>query len=106
MNIRAIDFVAVPVSDLTAAARFYREVLGLRLNGGTKAYPFSVLERTVDSAGRMTDTLDGQALLIRYNRANRTAEAFDAQGKPLTGTLSFWFAWVAFYPRTDVLRAP
>lgn len=81
-------------------------VLGLRVNGAAKAYPFSVLERTVDSAGRMTDTLGGQALLIRYDRANRTAEAFDAQGKPLTGTLSFWFAWVAFYPRTDVLRAP
>lgn len=30
MKIRAIDFIAVPVSDLVTAARFYREVLGLR----------------------------------------------------------------------------
>ncbi|HEY8995137.1 MAG TPA: VOC family protein [Lacunisphaera sp.] len=30
MKIRATDFVALPVSDLIAAARFYREVLGLR----------------------------------------------------------------------------
>lgn len=30
MKIRAVDFIGVPVSDLVAAARFYREVLGLR----------------------------------------------------------------------------
>lgn len=30
MRIRATDFIAVPVSDLASAARFYREVLGLR----------------------------------------------------------------------------
>jgi catechol 2,3-dioxygenase-like lactoylglutathione lyase family enzyme len=29
MKIRAIDFVMYPVSDLAAAARFYRETLGL-----------------------------------------------------------------------------
>lgn len=29
MKIRATDFIALPVSDLAAAARFYREVLGL-----------------------------------------------------------------------------
>lgn len=29
MKIRAADFVTLPVSDLAAAARFYREVLGL-----------------------------------------------------------------------------
>lgn len=81
-------------------------VLGLRINGKAKAYPFSALDRTVDAAGRLTDTVGGQALLIRYDRANRTAEAFDAQGHLLPGILSYWFAWVAFHPRTDVLRAP
>lgn len=29
MKIRAVDFIALPVSDLAAAAGFYREVLGL-----------------------------------------------------------------------------
>lgn len=81
-------------------------VLGLRVNGAAKAYPFSVLERAVDRAGELNDTVGGQRLRIRYDRAHRTAEAFDAQGRPLAGTMAFWFAWVAFHPRTEVLRAP
>jgi hypothetical protein len=39
-------------------------------------------------------------------RVNRTVEAFDAQGRSLAGTMAFWFAWVAFPPRTEVLREP
>ncbi|MBI5718804.1 MAG: DUF3179 domain-containing protein [Burkholderiales bacterium] len=81
-------------------------VLGLRVNGAAKAYPFSVLEPAVDRAGELNDTVGGQRLRIRYDRAHRTAEAFDAQGRPLAGTMAFWFAWVAFHPRTEVLRAP
>lgn len=81
-------------------------VLGLRINGAAKAYPFSVLERAVNPAGTLNDTVGGQPVRIRYDRSHRTAEAFDAQGQPLAGTMAFWFAWVAFHPRTEVLRAP
>lgn len=81
-------------------------VLGLRVNGAAKAYPFSVLERAVARAGELNDTVGGQRLRIRYDRAHRTAEAFDAQGRTLAGTMAFWFARVAFHPRTEVLRAP
>lgn len=81
-------------------------VLGLRINGAAKAYPFSVLERAVGPNGTLSDTVGGLPVRIRYDRVHRTAEAFDAQGRPLTGTMAFWFAWVAFHPRTEVLRAP
>ena len=78
----------------------------MRAPARARAYPFSVLERAVDRAGELNDTVGGQRLRIRYDRAHRTAEAFDAQGRPLAGTMAFWFAWVAFHPRTEVLRAP
>ncbi|MDP1691358.1 MAG: DUF3179 domain-containing protein [Burkholderiaceae bacterium] len=81
-------------------------VLGLRIDGTAKAYPLSVLDRTVGAAGEIEDTVAGQRLRIRYNRSHGTAEAFDAKGQPLAGTMAFWFAWVAFHPRTEVLRAP
>ena len=29
----------------------------------------------------------------------------DADGRPVLGVMAFWFAWVAFHPRTEVLRA-
>jgi len=81
-------------------------VLGLRVDGTAKAYPFSVLDRAVDRSGHLSDTVGGQPVRIRYDRVHRTAEAFDAQGRPLAGTMAFWFAWVAFHPQTEVLRAP
>jgi hypothetical protein len=80
-------------------------VLGLRLNGVAKAYPFSVLAKTVDKSGTLDDTVGQLPVRIRFDRAHGTAEAFDAQGRPLAGVMAFWFAWVAFHPSTEVLRA-
>lgn len=81
-------------------------MLGLRVNGKAKAYPFSVLERVVDRTGTLLDKVGGQRLRIRYDRVHRTAEAVDEQGRPLAGVMAFWFAWVAFHPDTEVLSAP
>jgi hypothetical protein len=81
-------------------------VLGLRLNGAAKAYPFSVLQQAVDRSGELRDTVGRQPVRIRFDRKHQTAEAFDAQGRPLVGITAFWFAWVAFHPHTEVLRMP
>ncbi len=81
-------------------------VLGLRLGGVAKAYPFSVLDRVVGRSGVLQDSVGQQRVRIRFDRSHRTAEARDTQGRLLPGTLAYWFAWVAFHPRTEVLRAP
>jgi hypothetical protein len=81
-------------------------VLGVELGGRTKAYPFGVLARRVDAKGELVDHLGGKRLRVRYDAAHGTAEAFDAEGRPLPSVMAFWFAWVAFHPRTEVLRAP
>ncbi|MDP1692280.1 MAG: DUF3179 domain-containing protein [Burkholderiaceae bacterium] len=81
-------------------------VLGLEIEGVYKAYPFSLLARHADRNGVLTDTVAGRRIRIRYDRGHGTAEAFDAQGRPWPTTMAFWFAWVAFHPRTEVLRAP
>lgn len=81
-------------------------VFGLRIGGSAKAYPFSVLERAADRTGDLIDRVGGQRVHIHFDRAHRNAEAFDAQGRPIASITAFWFAWVAFHPRTEVLRAP
>ena len=81
-------------------------VLGVDVGGRTKAYPFSVLARRVDARGELIDSVGGKRLRVRYDAAHGTAEAFDADGRPVPGVMAFWFAWVAFHPRTEVLRAP
>lgn len=81
-------------------------VLGIEVGGTYKAYPFSALARTVDGRGDLLDSVAGRRLRIRYDRSHGTAEAFDAQGRAWPGTMAFWFAWVAFHPRTEVLLSP
>lgn len=80
-------------------------VLGVEVEGTYKAYPFSVLARSVDARGDLSDTVAGRRLRIRYDRIHGTAEAFDVEGRPLPVTMAFWFAWVAFHPGTQVLQA-
>lgn len=79
-------------------------VLGLRVAGEAKAYPFSLLARRVDATGRLTDRIGGQRIEIRFDPAHRSAEAFDQNARPIPGVTAFWFAWFAFHPDTGVLR--
>jgi hypothetical protein len=79
-------------------------VLGLRVGGEAKAYPFSVLARRVDARGRLADRVGGQRVEIRFDPTHRSAEAFDQDARPLPGVTAFWFAWFAFHPDTRVLE--
>ena len=80
-------------------------VLGLRLGGAARAWPFSVLVQRVDAEGRLRERVGGQDIEIRYDRAHRSAAAYDAAGQALPSVTAYWFAWVAFNPKTSVLTA-
>ena len=81
-------------------------VLGVEVAGTYKAYPFSVLARSVNNRGELLGNIGDRCLRIRYDAAHRSAQAFDEQGQPWPGSLSYWFAWVEMHPQTAVLRAP
>ncbi len=81
-------------------------VLGLQIAGEARAYPFSALAARADASGRWRETVAGQVVEIRFDRQHQSAEAFDGQGKPLAAVMAYWFAWVAFNPKTSVLTPP
>ncbi len=81
-------------------------VLGVEVGGVRKAYPFSALERATRNGKELRDTVGGATILVRYEREHRSARAFDAQRRPLPAVTAFWFAWVAFYPQTELFRTP
>lgn len=78
-------------------------VIGVSVAGADKAYPFAELAR---GSGDLRDSLAGQDLRIRYDAENRSGRVFDTSGEELPSTLSYWFAWQAFHPDTEVYRAP
>jgi hypothetical protein len=91
---------------VTAVSRRYHPkeaVLGLDIDGHFKVYPFVELEQSADT---FSDKVGETVVTIRYDSKHRTASAFDQQGRQLPGVRTFWFAWYAFHPETEVYRAP
>jgi hypothetical protein len=78
-------------------------VLGVEIDGKFKAYPFA--ELSLVHRGELTDSFAGRQLRIHFDSANESARAFDAEDNQLPGVISFWFAWYAFHPETEVFTA-
>jgi hypothetical protein len=72
-------------------------VLGLQLNGVTKAYPF---EELAGSEGVVHDQLGGTPVIIHYSADGAWAET--ESGELLPAVRLFWFAWYGFHPDTLV----
>lgn len=77
-------------------------VLGLELDGEFRAYPFSELARV---PATWVDRFQGHPLRIRFDPQHQTAWVEDPEGNVLPSLISFWFAWVAFHPDTEVFTA-
>ena len=91
-----------PVSARSKRYHPKERVLGVEIDGHFKAYPFSELSQT---DGSISDQLGGESIEVRFDWAQPSASAFDAEGNPLPTTTLFWFAWYAFHPETEVYRA-
>lgn len=78
-------------------------VLGVEFDGLFKAYPFSELSKT---SGAVTDTVAGQVVTLVYNEKADSARIVGSDNREIPAITSFWFAWYAFHPETEVYRAP
>jgi catechol 2,3-dioxygenase-like lactoylglutathione lyase family enzyme len=72
MKIRGTDFILFPVSDLTTAARFYRETLGLPQEVYSEQYQWAEF-----NCGNITLSLKGGAQPSELNAGTRLALAVD-----------------------------
>ena len=77
------------------------KVLGIEIDGASKAYP---LKRLRKSDKPLRDEFNGRTIVIRYDRESHTAWAEDVTGEVLPGITLFWFAWYAFHPDTEVYQ--
>lgn len=78
-------------------------VVGLEIDGVTKAYPFLELKKV---SSPLVDRVNGLRVTVRFNAATRSGSVVDDDGKPVPSVTAFWFAWYAFHPDTLVFTAP
>jgi hypothetical protein len=74
-------------------------VLGVQVGGEKKAYPFSRLKKQPAS---FEDNVGGQKIVIHFNHRTENAYASTPSGAQAPSIVTFWFAWVDFYPDTLV----
>ena len=91
-----------PVSGVDPRYHPKQATLGVELNGKFKAYPYVELDR---AGGRVTEEFAGHNLVVRYDRASQSAWIETPEGKRIPTIESFWFAWMAFHPDSDVFEA-
>lgn len=93
----ALMFPVKPQSrQLPAKAR----VLGIWTGKSARAYPVAAFGK---ESQRVKDTLDGQQVEIEYDADSQTLRVLTT-GDSIQWTYSFWFAWYAFRPNTDVYK--
>ncbi len=75
-------------------------VLGVNVDGTSKAYPFRELRRY----DRVTfnDTVGTTKVTIEWSEEDDYARAVDAAGIEIPTVIVYWFAWYAFHPDTEV----
>ena len=75
-------------------------VIGVVVDGKAKAYPVSDLP--ADKA--IEDKVGGKKLVVRYDAGKRYPNITGPEGEQMPSVMVFWFAWQAFYPKTDLWK--
>ncbi len=88
-----------PVEHRDTRLRNKDPVIGIRLGEVTRAYPLAELRDA--SGGRVRDVLEGQRVQFDIDAESGAIKIVQIpEGAGVTHT--FWFAWVAFHPDTEV----
>ncbi len=90
--------------DVAATSQRYHPkelVVGVESGGRYKAYPFSELAK---APVPLRDTVGGEVIEVRFDRTHRTAMVRDAEGSERFSLVTYWFAWYAFHPETEVYQ--
>jgi len=93
----------IPFPVAAKDSRFHAKelVLGIVMKGKARAYLGSLLTA---AGGRVTDNFQGKKIQILYDSENAFMQWEVPKGIEVTET--YWFAWKAFYPDTEVWNDP
>jgi len=99
-----VGTIMFPVGDVRKDLSAKERVLGLEIDGTAVAYPVKKLQ---SKTGILTDKVGAKEIRIKINQNEEIVSVTDDTGQPIPHIFSYWFAWQAFHPETEVrLLAP
>jgi|GEM_PF-6443718 len=79
------------------------EIFGIMIGNQQKAYGLTELQKALPNGGTLNDDFAGQKLTINYTK--NSLSILNTQTKEqLLPHVSYYFAWEAFYPNTEVFK--
>jgi len=94
------DAIYFPVSKQSRRYHLKEKIIGVQVNGRFKAYPFIELSRS--SSGVIYDEPGGEKIEIHFNKEHQSGVVKLETGEVHPSIMSYWFAWFAFHPDTEV----
>ncbi len=90
-----------PVGNVRKDLPTKERVLGLEIEGISKAYPLS---KIIVKPGEFVDEIGGKSIRIRVSQDREVEAVLDDKGRSLPVIYSYWFAWQSFHPETKVYK--
>ena len=78
-------------------------VLGVEIDGFSKAYPLPELSKNRKSS--FQDTVNQQLITVHWDEGSETAFLTNNHGVEIPAVSAYWFAWYTFHPDTAVFVA-
>lgn len=91
-----------PVAKTSDSYHAKELVLGVELNGAEKVYPFSEMNKM---PATFKDALGEQIITINFSKQHMTATLYDSNNQELPSVITFWFAWYAFHPESQIFKS-
>lgn len=95
------DRLMFPVANSDTRLNDKDQIIAVKLGEVAKAYPISEIQRAPN--GVVRDTIDGQTIVLESNAQTNSARVVQMPANAFVAH-TFWFAWVAFEPDTEVYR--
>ncbi|VAW59406.1 hypothetical protein MNBD_GAMMA11-3260 [hydrothermal vent metagenome] len=89
-----------PVSSQSRRYHPKEKVIGIQINENFKAYPFVELSKS--GSRIISDEVGGEKIEVHFNSEYRSATVKLQSGELYPSVMSYWFAWFAFHPDTQV----
>ncbi len=90
-----------PVKPLSRVLPAKQRVLGLWTNNAARAYPLSAFGK---KSQRLEEQIDGREVVLEFDAESQSVRVVQAD-EGVQWIYSFWFAWYAFRPETEVFKA-
>ena len=73
-------------------------VVGVEINGGSKAYKLEVLR----NSGELTDTIGNTEITLRFEQETDNLSVFNSSGNAIDHLILYWFVWKSIHPETQI----